>query len=122
MTWLYIPADLCALQRFVFPFINICATKNTSPALPVYLSDIVKMLIEWQVGVLDDDGLFRKFWTHKFDLSGDLMASYRVVKVYQYSWWKDQFDLTPFEMPSCITPDEVRDLYQHHGQQTVILV
>jgi hypothetical protein len=110
------------LQRFVFPFINICATNNTSPALPEYLNDVVKMLIEWQVGVLDDDGLWQKFWTHKFDVSGDLMARYRVVKVYQYSWWKDRFDLTPFEMPTRITPDEIRDLYQHHGQQMVSLV
>ncbi|KAG1834638.1 hypothetical protein DFJ58DRAFT_847572 [Suillus subalutaceus] len=36
-------------NRFVFPFINICALINTAPALPEYLNDIVKMLTEWQV-------------------------------------------------------------------------
>lgn len=104
-------------ERFVFPFINICAISNTSPAMPEYLNDIVKMLTEWQLGLSDDDQLFRKFWTHNFDMAGDVMARYRVITVFRYSWWKDRFDLIPFDMPKRISFEEVRELYQDHMQQ-----
>ncbi|KAG2353901.1 hypothetical protein BDR07DRAFT_1495478 [Suillus spraguei] len=79
-------------ERFVFPFINMCATSNTSAALPEYLNGVVKMLVEWQIGLLDDDNLFRRFWKHEFDLSSDLMSRYRIVDTYTYGWWKDRFD------------------------------
>jgi hypothetical protein len=107
------------LQKFVFPFISICATSNTSPALPEYLNNVMKMLTEWQLGLLDDDGLFQKFWTSKLDLSGDLMSQYRVVCNFEYSWWKDRFDLIPFEMPHRISLEEVRELYHAHAEQMV---
>ncbi|KAG1772257.1 hypothetical protein EV702DRAFT_1270707 [Suillus placidus] len=76
-------------EKFVFPFINICATSNASPCLPEYLNDVVKMLTEWQVGLLDDDGLFQKFWSSEFDMASDLMAHYRIVSSFKYCWWKD---------------------------------
>lgn len=104
-------------KKFVFPFISICATSNTSPALPEYLNNVMKMLTEWQLGLLDDDGLFQKFWTSKLDLSGDLMSQYRVVCNFEYSWWKDRFDLIPFEMPHRISLEEVRELYHAHAEQ-----
>jgi hypothetical protein len=113
---------LCVLmssQKFIFPFINICATSNTSPALPEYLNDIVKMLTEWQVGLLDDEGLFHTFSTNRSDIAGDLMSWYWVVSTFAYSWWKDRFDLIPFEMPHCITLEEVQELYQAHASQMV---
>ncbi|KAG1847042.1 hypothetical protein F4604DRAFT_1936081 [Suillus subluteus] len=104
-------------NRFVFPFINICALSNTAPALPKYLNDIVKMLTEWQVGLLDDDDLFRRFWTHNMNIPGDIMARYRMVSVFLYSWWKDRFDLIPFEMPHRISLEEVKDLCLAHVDQ-----
>jgi hypothetical protein len=94
-------------QRFVFPFINICATSNTSPALPEYLNDVVKMLTEWQVGLSDDEGLFHTFSTNQPDIAGDLMSRYWVISTFAYSWWKDRFDSIPFEMPHRITLEEV---------------
>ncbi|KAG1721901.1 uncharacterized protein EDB91DRAFT_1256306 [Suillus paluster] len=62
-------------QRFVFPYINICATSNTSPALLEYLNEVVMMLTHWQVGIMDDDGLFQLFHTHQFNMAGDLMVA-----------------------------------------------
>ncbi|KAG1778653.1 hypothetical protein EV702DRAFT_1196166 [Suillus placidus] len=105
-------------DRFVFPFINMCATNNTPPCLPEYLNQIVKMLTSWQIGVLDNPGLFQEFVTHRFDILGDLMARYRTVAIYQYGWWKDRIDLLLFEMPSRIPLDEVLELYHAHIQQT----
>ncbi|KAG0691964.1 hypothetical protein DFH29DRAFT_883337 [Suillus ampliporus] len=93
-------------QRFVFPFINICVTSNTCPALPEYLNDIVMMFTHWQ-----------SFHTHNFNVAGDLMACYRIINNYSYSWWKDWFDLLPFEMPNRIPLDEVIQLYREHEQQ-----
>lgn len=111
-----------SLQKFVFPFINICATSNTSPALPEYLNDVVKMLTEWQLGILDDEGLFQTFSTSRADLAGDLMSRYRVVATFQYCWWKDRFDIIPFEMPHRITLEEVQELYRGHAAQIVSLI
>ncbi|KAG2756764.1 hypothetical protein P692DRAFT_201800228 [Suillus brevipes Sb2] len=46
-------------QKFVFPFINICTNSNTSPALPEYLNDVMKMLTEWQsVAFAGDKGVY----------------------------------------------------------------
>jgi hypothetical protein len=70
------------------------------------------MLTEWQVGLLDDEGLFHTFSTNRSDIAGDLMSRYRVVSTFAYSWWKDRFDLIPFEMPHRITLEEVQELYQ----------
>ncbi|KAG2745951.1 hypothetical protein P692DRAFT_201868136 [Suillus brevipes Sb2] len=81
-------------KKFVFPFINICATSNTSSTLPEYLNDVVK--------------------THR--VTGDLVSWYRVL-VFTYSWWKDHFDLIPFEIPHHITLKEVQELYQAHAAQ-----
>ncbi|KAG1760815.1 hypothetical protein EDD22DRAFT_954643 [Suillus occidentalis] len=85
-------------EKFVFPFINICATSNTSPTLLKYLNNVVKML-------------------RVADIAGDLMSRYRVILTFAYSWWKDCFDLIPFEMPHHITLEEVRELYQAHALQ-----
>ncbi|KAG2337825.1 hypothetical protein BDR05DRAFT_952340 [Suillus weaverae] len=105
------------VEKFIFPFINICTTSNTSPALLEYLNNVVKMLTEWQVGLLDDNSLFQKFWSSKFDLAGDLMARYRMVSSFSYSWWKDCFDTMPCEMPDRLSLEEVRELYQAHMEQ-----
>ncbi|KAG1730912.1 hypothetical protein EDB19DRAFT_1831885 [Suillus lakei] len=40
-----------------------------------------------------------------------------VVTNYSYSWWKDRFDMLPWEMPNCITVEEVQELCRHHEQQ-----
>ncbi|KAG2740180.1 hypothetical protein P692DRAFT_20881166 [Suillus brevipes Sb2] len=113
----FIPHIIWEAEKSVFPFINICATSNTSPALPEYLNDVVKMLTEWQVGLLDDEGLFHMFSTNGSDIAGDLMSWYQVVSTFAYSWWKDCFDLIPFEMPHHITLEEVQELYQAHASQ-----
>ncbi|KAG1840762.1 hypothetical protein F4604DRAFT_1939960 [Suillus subluteus] len=105
-------------DRFVFPFINMCAINNTQPCLPEYLKQIVKMLTSWQVGALDNPNLFHEFATHHFDTSGDLMVRYRNVQIYQYTWWKNRFDLMPFEVPDRITMREVLLLCNTHMQQT----
>ncbi|KAG1743976.1 uncharacterized protein EDB91DRAFT_1246860 [Suillus paluster] len=104
-------------KRFVFPYINIYATSNTSPALPEYLNKVVMMLTHWQVGIVDDDGLFRLFHTHQFNMAGDLMVRYRIVSNYAYSWWNDQFDVHLFEMPIHVPVEEVIRLYKRHMQQ-----
>lgn len=99
----------------------MCAISNTPPCLPEYLANIVKMLTNWQVGILDNPGLFNEFATHRVNLSGDLMVHHRHVDFYRYSWWKDRIDMIPFEMPSRISLDEVLELYHEHTQQTVSL-
>ncbi|KAG1856165.1 hypothetical protein F4604DRAFT_1685566 [Suillus subluteus] len=91
---------------------------EADPCLPVYLKQIVKMLMSWQVGALDNPGLFHEFATHHFDTSGDLMVRYQNVRIYQYTWWKDRFDLMPFEVPNRITMREVLLLCNTHMQQT----
>ncbi|KIK46870.1 hypothetical protein CY34DRAFT_9344 [Suillus luteus UH-Slu-Lm8-n1] len=88
------------------------------PCLPEYLATIVKMLTNWQVGILDNLGLFNEFATHWVDLSGDLMVHHQHIDFYQYSWWKDRIDMILFEMPSQISLDEVLELYHEHIQQT----
>ncbi|KAG2343156.1 hypothetical protein BDR05DRAFT_1000132 [Suillus weaverae] len=92
---------------------------NTSPALLEYLNNVVKMLTEWQVGLLDDDSLFQKFWSSEFNLAGDLMARYWMVSSFSYSWWKDCFDTMLFEMPDRLSLEEVRELYQAHMEQMI---
>ncbi|KAG2344268.1 hypothetical protein BDR05DRAFT_999411 [Suillus weaverae] len=57
-------------KKFIYPFINICTTSNTSPALPKYLNNVA-------------------FWSSQWDLLGDLIAQYQVILTFQYSWWKD---------------------------------
>ncbi|KAG2743399.1 hypothetical protein P692DRAFT_20746282 [Suillus brevipes Sb2] len=93
--------------------------RGASPALPEYLNNIVKMLTEWQVGLLDNKGLFHTFLTSWSDIVGNLMSWYRVVSTFAYSWWKDRFDLIPFEMPHRITLEEVQELYLAHASQMV---
>ncbi|KAG1884391.1 hypothetical protein F4604DRAFT_1919570 [Suillus subluteus] len=90
-----------------------------SLTLPEYLNDIVILLMSWQVGMLDDEGLFTKFFDHEVNMPGEshLLASYRIVPVCQYSWWKDRFDVIPFQMPDCITPGKVIKLYREHAKQ-----
>ncbi|KAG1849006.1 hypothetical protein F4604DRAFT_1935086 [Suillus subluteus] len=46
------------------------------------------------------------------------MVQYWNVRIYQYTWWKDQFDLMPFEVPDRITMWEVLLLCNTHIQQT----
>ncbi|KAG1726349.1 uncharacterized protein EDB91DRAFT_1086802 [Suillus paluster] len=79
-------------KRFVFPYINICATSDTSPALLENLNEVVTMLTHWQVEIADDDDLFRLFHTHQFNMAGNLMVCYQIVSNYAYSWWNDQFN------------------------------
>ncbi|KAG1839663.1 hypothetical protein DFJ58DRAFT_733253 [Suillus subalutaceus] len=105
-------------DRFVFPFINMYAINNTQPCLSEYLKQVVKMLTSWQMGALDNPSLFHKFSTHQFDTSGDLMVRYRNLWIHQYTWWKDRFDLMPFEVPNRLTMHEVIQLYRTHMQQT----
>ncbi|KAG1771386.1 hypothetical protein EV702DRAFT_1049008 [Suillus placidus] len=64
-------------ERFVFLFINMCATSNTSPALPEYLNEVMKMLMSWQMGMMDDDGLFQQFHTHQFDMLSNYTGTMR---------------------------------------------
>jgi hypothetical protein len=68
---------------------------------------------------LDDEGLFHTFLTSQTDMAGDLVSWYWVVLVFTYSWWKDHFDLIPFEIPHHITLKEVQELYQAHAAQMV---
>jgi hypothetical protein len=103
----------------VFLLINICATGNVSPCLLEYLNDVVKMLTEWQVGLLNDDGLFEKFQSREFEISGDLMARYWIVTSFEYCWWKDRFDLMPFQMPERLTLNEVKDMCMMLMEQLV---
>ncbi|KAG2341410.1 hypothetical protein BDR05DRAFT_949739 [Suillus weaverae] len=112
---LFVQHLIWEVEKFIFPFINICATSNTSPALLEYLN--MKMLTEWQVGLLDGDRLFQKFWSSEFNLAGDHMARYRMVLSFSYSWWKDRFDTMPFEMPDRLSLEEVWELYQAHMEQ-----
>ncbi|KAG1841155.1 hypothetical protein C8R48DRAFT_781458 [Suillus tomentosus] len=104
-------------ERFVFPFINICTTSNTCPALPDILSDIVNMLTGWQMALSDDDELFKKFATHNFNTSNNLMARYRAPANLDYHWWNNRFDLIPFAMPSRISLDEVMELRSCHDHE-----
>jgi len=90
-----------------------------SPCLPEYLNDVIKMLTEWQVGLLDDDRLFEKFQSSNFEISGDLMVRYRVVTSFEYCWWKDRFDLMPFQMPERLALDELKDMCMAHMAQLV---
>ncbi|KAG1759919.1 hypothetical protein EDD22DRAFT_848875 [Suillus occidentalis] len=77
-----------------------------SPCLPEYLANIVKMLMNWQVRILDNPRLFNEFATSQVDLSSDLM--------------KNQIDMIPFKTPSQISLDEVLELYHEHIQQTTM--
>ncbi|KAG1809531.1 hypothetical protein EV424DRAFT_1542955 [Suillus variegatus] len=113
--------DLCRLEltKFVFPFINLCATSSTALALLEYLNKVVKMIMGWQLGLLDNDNLFEKFATHGSDISSDLMSPYGGMHISNYGWWKDQFDVLGFEMLDQITLDELIELSQAHARQTV---
>ncbi|KAG1837660.1 hypothetical protein F4604DRAFT_1942096 [Suillus subluteus] len=71
---------------FIFPFINMCAINNTQPCLLEYLKQIIKMLTSWQMGALDNPGLFHKFATHHFDTSGNLMVRYWNVPDWLTMW------------------------------------
>ncbi|KAG1891919.1 uncharacterized protein F5891DRAFT_1197207 [Suillus fuscotomentosus] len=86
-------------------------------ALPEYLNDIVKMLASWQLALWDDDHLFHKFSTHPVGGDSDVMAHCHLVAHYQYCWWKDWFDLLPFEMPDCVQLQDVMELTVEHFQQ-----
>lgn len=107
------------MQKFVFPFINLCATSSTALALLEYLNKVVKMIMGWQLGLLDNDNLFEKFATHGSDISSDLMSPYGGMHISNYGWWKDQFDVLGFEMLDQITLDELIELSQAHARQTV---
>ncbi|KAG2030311.1 hypothetical protein BDR03DRAFT_987171 [Suillus americanus] len=96
----------------------MCAINNMQPCLSEYLKQVVQMLTRWQMGALDNPGLFHKFSMHQFDTSGDLMVQYRNLQIHQYTWWKDWFDLMPFEVPNQLTMHEVIQLYCTHMQQT----
>ncbi|KAG2738704.1 hypothetical protein P692DRAFT_20882413 [Suillus brevipes Sb2] len=92
-------------EKFVFPLINICATSNVSPCLPEYLNDVIKMLTEWH------------FQSSDFEISGDLMVQYQMVTSFEYCWWKDRFDLMPFQMPERLALDELKDMCMAHMAQ-----
>ncbi|KAG2737321.1 hypothetical protein P692DRAFT_20678382, partial [Suillus brevipes Sb2] len=89
------------------------------PCLPEYLNDVIKMLTEWQVGLLDDDRLFEKFQSSDFEISGNLMVRYRMITSFEYCWWKDRFDLMPFQMPERLALDELKDMCMAHMAQLV---
>ncbi|KAG1875399.1 hypothetical protein DFJ58DRAFT_836037 [Suillus subalutaceus] len=101
-----------------FTFIHLALDKSEhlvleadqhSPSPAQVSRDIVKMLTEWQVGILDNDDLFCRFWTHNMNIPGDIMACYRM--------WKDWFDLIPFEMPNHISLEKVKKLCMAHMDQ-----
>ncbi|KAG1842958.1 hypothetical protein F4604DRAFT_1689652 [Suillus subluteus] len=58
----------------------MCAINNTQPCLSEYLKQVVKMLMSWQMGALDNPRLFHEFAMHQFDTSGDLMVCYTAVE------------------------------------------
>jgi hypothetical protein len=77
------------------------------------------MLTNLQVRIFDNLRLFTEFATYRVDLSRDLMVHHQYVDMYQYSWWKDQINIIPFEMSNRISLDEVLELYHEHAAQTV---
>ncbi|KAG1823866.1 uncharacterized protein BJ212DRAFT_1296391 [Suillus subaureus] len=103
-----------------FTVIRLALGKSHVPWTIMFQKLFIQHLLwEADVGMLDDEGFFTKFFDHKVNILGEshLLASYHIVLVYQYSWWKDQFDVIPFEMPHCIQPDELIELYQEHAKQ-----
>lgn len=48
-----------------------------------------------------------------------LMSPYRGVRISNYGWWKDWFDVLGFEMLDRITLDEVIELSQAHAMRTI---
>ncbi|KAG1875681.1 hypothetical protein F4604DRAFT_1924742 [Suillus subluteus] len=91
--------------------------------LPEYLNNIIIMLMSWQVGMLDDEDLFIKFSDYKVNMLSEshLLASYQIILVHQYSWWKDQFDVISFEMLHCISLDKLIELYWEHAKQLMTI-
>jgi hypothetical protein len=87
--------------------------------MPMYLCDVVRILACWQIGTLDDNKLYDAF--EKFDcmVDGDITVRCRIVNLYAYCWWKDRFDLGPFQMPNRISLLEVKELVEEHFDQLV---
>ncbi|KAG1797830.1 uncharacterized protein HD556DRAFT_1440790 [Suillus plorans] len=75
------------------------------------------MLASWQLALWDDNRLFREFSTHPVCGGSDVMAHCRLVAHYQYCWWKDRFDILPFEMLDRVQLQDVMELTLEHFQQ-----
>ncbi|KAG2089730.1 uncharacterized protein F5147DRAFT_780525 [Suillus discolor] len=106
------------VERFVFPFVNICAAMNINTTLPAYLNEVILLITSFQTELYYDHGkLFAAFKacphespTHPVDIN-------RVVRDYRHAWWKHRFDLAPFDMPLRMSVALVKELVTDHFAQ-----
>ncbi|KAG2100176.1 uncharacterized protein F5147DRAFT_777083 [Suillus discolor] len=104
-------------ERFVFPFVNICAAMNINTTLPVYLNEVIFLITLFQTEPYDHGKLFTTFkacphesGTHPIDIN-------RVIPDYRHAWWKYRFDLAPFNMPLWMSVAQVKELVTSHFAQ-----
>ncbi|KAG2056557.1 hypothetical protein BDR06DRAFT_1040029 [Suillus hirtellus] len=83
----------------------------------MYLCNVIRILAGWQIGALDNNKLYDAFKNFNCMVDGDILACCRIVNQYAYCWWKDHFDLGPFEMPNRISLLEVKELVEKHFKQ-----
>ncbi|KAG0692658.1 hypothetical protein DFH29DRAFT_1008279 [Suillus ampliporus] len=104
------------LDRFVFPYINICMVTNIHPLMPDLLRIVICRFTCFQIRNIDAEELHDEFFSH---CSPDVEASWssnRVVRNYSHDWWKDRFDRLGFGLPA-LNIDEVFNMTKDHFEQ-----
>ncbi|KAG2112358.1 uncharacterized protein F5147DRAFT_650992 [Suillus discolor] len=105
------------LQRFVIPFVSMCAAKNINTSMPTYLGKVLLLVTAYQTEGRDRIDLFADFWDCQHDDVGDLAFGHRVVPCYRHNWWNNSFYYSPMQMPLWFSVAEVKNLTADHFKQ-----
>ncbi|KAG1844595.1 hypothetical protein C8R48DRAFT_780248 [Suillus tomentosus] len=104
-------------ERFVIPFVSKCAAMNINSSMPVYLSNVLLHITDFQTEDRNHRTLFARFRDCPHNKDGDAVAQYRVVPRYRYCWWGTAFHFTPMQMPLRLSVAEVNELTADHFKQ-----
>ncbi|KAG1882029.1 hypothetical protein C8R48DRAFT_667722 [Suillus tomentosus] len=104
------------VDRFVTPFVGMCAAMNINTSMPTYLRNVLRLAATYQTEG-DRVNLFENFRNCPHDDVGDAISGHRVVPRYRHCWWTAAFHYLPMQMPLRFSVAEVKDLTAEHFKQ-----
>ncbi|KAG1854307.1 hypothetical protein C8R48DRAFT_776694 [Suillus tomentosus] len=104
-------------ERFVIPFVSMCAAMNINTSMPVYLSHVLLHITTFQTEHENPKTLYENFRECPHDENGDAARHYRVVPRYRHSWWTTAFHFQNIQMPLRFSVAEVKQLAAAHFKQ-----
>ncbi|KAG2053189.1 hypothetical protein BDR06DRAFT_1008830 [Suillus hirtellus] len=109
-------------ECFVIHFISKCTAMNINSSMPVYLSNVLLHITDFQMEDRNHQTLFVRFQDCLHNKDGDVVVQYQVVLRYRYCWWGTAFHFMPMQMPLRLSVAEVNEPTADHFKQQPALV